>query len=55
MGLLDKLAAAGMEINDVDPAPFKEATASVYDKWEGQIGDIVPRIRQAAQDAATTQ
>ena len=50
---LDKLAAEGMEINDVDPAPFKEATTSVYDKWEGQIGDIVPRIRQAAQEAAT--
>lgn len=49
---LKKLAEAGMQINEVDPEPFKEKTASVYDKWERQIGDIVPRIRQAAQDAA---
>ena len=49
---LDKLAAEGMQINEVDPAAFKEATASVYDKWEGQLGDIVPRIRKAAEEAA---
>lgn len=49
---LDRLAEAGMEINEVDPALFQEATAAVYDKWEDELGDIVPRIREAAQEAS---
>ena len=39
------------KFNDVDVAAFKAATKSVYDKWEKEIGDIVPRIRAAAQAA----
>ena len=45
------LVDAGAKFNEVDAAAFKQATASVYDKWEGEIGDIVSRIRSAAADA----
>lgn len=45
------LKDAGAKFNEVDTAAFKQATASVYDKWEDEIGDIVPRIRSAAADA----
>ena len=45
------LKDAGAKFNEVDTAAFKQATASVYDKWEDEIGDIVPRIQSAAADA----
>lgn len=45
------LTEAGAKLNDVDTAAFKAATTSVYDKWEKEIGDIVPRIREAANSA----
>jgi len=48
---LDRLAAAGMQINEVDQSPFREATASVYDEWEAELGDFVTRIRRAAEEA----
>lgn len=47
-----KLKAEGAKFNDVDGAAFKKATAGVYQKWEKQLGDIVPRIQKAAADAA---
>ena len=49
--LEQKLKNEGAKFNDVDVAAFKAATKSVYDKWEKEIGDIVPRIRAAAQAA----
>ncbi len=45
------LTEAGAKFNDVDADAFKQATAGVYDQWEGQIGDIVSRIRTAAAEA----
>jgi TRAP-type transport system periplasmic protein len=36
-------------VNEVDQAPFRAATASVYDKWEARpFGDFVKRLRAAA-------
>lgn len=46
------LTEAGAKLNDVDSAAFKAATAGVYDKWEKEIGDIVPKIKAAASSAA---
>ncbi len=46
-----KLKAEGAKFNDVDVAAFKKATAPVYEKWTKEIGDIVPRIREAAAKA----
>ncbi|MCW2308969.1 TRAP transporter substrate-binding protein [Rhodobium gokarnense] len=50
-GLEATLKAEGAKFNDVDIDAFKEATASVYDKWEKEIGSIVPEIRAAAAEA----
>ena len=46
------LTEAGAKLNDVDSAAFKAATVGVYDKWEKEIGDIVPKIKAAASAAA---
>ena len=51
-GLEETLKAEGAKFNDVDIDAFKAATASVYDKWEKEIGDIVPNVRKAAAEAA---
>ncbi len=50
--LEQKLKSEGAKFNDVDSAAFKKATASVYEKWEKEIGDIVPRIQKAAASAS---
>jgi len=42
---------AAARFNEVDTAAFKAATAGVYEKWADEIGDIVPRIQQAAARA----
>ena len=40
-------------MNEVDQAPFRAATASVYDKWEARpFGDFVKRLRAAAAAGA---
>lgn len=51
-GLEETLKAEGAKFNDVDVDAFKKATASVYDKWEKEIGDIVTKVRSAAAKAA---
>lgn len=38
-------------VTEVDPAPFQEATASVYQKWEAQFPDFVKSLRAAAAAA----
>ncbi len=45
----------GAKLNDVDSAAFKEATKSVYAKWEKEIGDVVTRIQEASAEAAASQ
>lgn len=50
--LEQKLVEEGAQLNDVDTEAFKAATQSVYDKWAEEIGDIVPRIQEAASAAA---
>ena len=50
--LEQQLIEEGAMLNEVDTAAFKEATAGVYDKWAGEIGDIVPSIQAAAAAAA---
>ncbi|WGF88520.1 TRAP transporter substrate-binding protein [Marinivivus vitaminiproducens] len=46
--LRGKMEEAGVAFNEVDPEPFREATAPVYDKWEKDYGDFVSRVREAA-------
>src|SRR3712207_2220416 len=42
-------ANQGVAVNEVDQAPFRAATASVYEKWEARpFGDFVKRLRAAA-------
>lgn len=41
----EEIAGYGMEINDVDPEPFVEATASVIEHYRGTFGeDIIDKI-----------
>ncbi len=41
----EEIAGYGMEINDVDPAPFIEATASVIEQYRGKYNaDIIDKI-----------
>lgn len=49
--LLPRLEDAGVAINEADAAALREATSSVYDEWEDELGDIVPEARQAAEAA----
>lgn len=42
--LRKKLAAAGVQINAVDQAPFVAKTKSVYDKWAAEYPDMVKLI-----------
>ncbi len=44
------LQARGVRIDKVDVAPFKAATASVYDKWYASpVGDFVRSVVQAVR------
>jgi tripartite ATP-independent transporter DctP family solute receptor len=44
------LEAKGMKLNTPDLAPFREATASVYDEWKATLGeDLVNSVIKAAQ------
>ncbi|MFC7398989.1 TRAP transporter substrate-binding protein [Chelatococcus sp. GCM10030263] len=47
--LLDKIKAAGVQVNEVDAAPFRAATQSVYDKWRGQYGEFIGKLTAAAE------
>ncbi|WP_104204375.1 TRAP transporter substrate-binding protein [Billgrantia saliphila] len=40
---------AGVAFNEVDPEPFIEATASVYDHWRNEYPDLVEMVINAAQ------
>ena len=47
--MLAELEAAGMEVTYPDPAPFQEATASVYDDFYAQYDwaqDLVARMQE---------
>lgn len=47
--LRSKLEAAGLKINDVNKAPFREATAGVYDQWKAKYPKLVDEIMQARE------
>ena len=49
--LKGELEAFGIKFNEVDPAPFVEATQPVYEKWRGQFPDLVDEIVAAAKAA----
>ena len=51
--LEETLKQEGAKFNDVDVDAFKKATASVYDKWSEEIGDIVTDVRSAAEKASS--
>ncbi|MDQ2695819.1 MAG: TRAP transporter substrate-binding protein, partial [Pseudomonadota bacterium] len=43
-------ANEAVKVNEVDRAPFQEATAGVYDAWKAKpFGDFVQRLTAAAQ------
>lgn len=42
--LRTKLSAAGVQINEVEQAPFVAKTKAVYDKWSAQYPDLVELI-----------
>lgn len=48
---LDKMRTsceeAGMEVNEVDKAPFIEAVAPVYEKYDAQFGELIRQIQEA--------
>ena len=46
-----EMEKAGVTFNEVDPAPFIEATQPVYEKWRGQYPELVDEIVAAAQAA----
>jgi TRAP-type transport system periplasmic protein len=42
-------ANAAVAVNEAEQAPFRAATAAVYDKWEARpFGDFVKRLRTAS-------
>lgn len=46
--ILEEIKANGMEINEVDKAPFIEAVQPVYEKFSGQIGaDLIKQVQDA--------
>lgn len=47
--LKGRMIEAGIEFNDVDSAPFIEATTSVYDAWREQYPELVDMVVEAAQ------
>lgn len=52
VSLRGELEAAGIKFNEVDPAPFVEATQSVYEKWRKQYPELVDEIVVASKEAA---
>jgi TRAP-type transport system periplasmic protein len=50
MRLLGEFRAnSAVAVNEVDQAPFRNATASVAEKWQARpFGDFVKRLRAAA-------
>ena len=43
-----ELADNGMEINEVDKAPFIKATQVVYENYQDQYGELIARIQAEA-------
>lgn len=48
--LRTQLEEAGVEFNEVDTAPFIEATSSVYDLWREEYPELVDMVVNAAQN-----
>ncbi len=53
MELRATLEGEGVIFNEVDSAPFQEATQAVYDQWRQQFPDLVDAIVEAAAAART--
>ncbi|ALM51953.1 TRAP transporter substrate-binding protein [Halomonas huangheensis] len=49
--LRKRMEEAGVEFNDVDKAPFIEATQSVYDSWRERYPELVEMVVTAAQES----
>lgn len=47
--LRETIEEAGVVFNEVDAAPFREATAGVYDDWRAKFPDLVDEIVSAAE------
>lgn len=45
--MLQGLKDAGMEVNEVDKAPFIEAVQPVYEQYNAQFGDLIEKINAA--------
>lgn len=45
--MLQSIKDAGMEVNEVDKAPFVEAVQPVYEQYDAQLGDVIDKINAA--------
>jgi tripartite ATP-independent transporter DctP family solute receptor len=50
--LRGEMEAAGVAFNEVDAAPFIEATKPVYEEWRAEFPDLVDLVQQEAAKAA---
>jgi tripartite ATP-independent transporter DctP family solute receptor len=50
--LRGEMEAAGVAFNEVDPAPFIEATKPVYEEWRAEFPELVDLVQQEAAKAA---
>lgn len=46
---LQSIKAAGMEVNEVDKAVFREAISSVYEQYDAQYGELLKKIEAAKE------
>ena len=45
--MLEGCKEKGMEVNEVDKAPFIEAVQPVYEKYNSQFGSLIEKINAA--------
>jgi TRAP-type transport system periplasmic protein len=51
--LRGEIEAAGVQFNDVDPAPFIEKTKPVYEEWGAQFPELVDLVQKEAAKAGS--
>ena len=52
---IEAIKAAGVEVNELTPEAvqaFKDALAPIYEKYEGQYGDMIKKLQDAAAEAS---
>ena len=52
---IEAIKAAGAEVNELTPEAvqaFKDALAPIYEKYEGQYGEMITKLQNAAAEAS---